>query len=727
MDIILLLDIVVILALQLLATTVYLRNKRVTLNRTFFVCVTFISAWIISNYFGNDIRLQVHDALLANRLIFVFSTFAVLFLFKFAVDLTGDKLFTRFFPILRFFAIVVAALSTTPLLVRGVHPQNGIYAITFGPLTFVYGGVLFGYLGLTLYVLWQGQRKSEGDLKHRIHLFLVTLLVCVPLLLLLQFILPTITGIFALSNVGILSILVPIYGLYYAVAKHKLFDLRLVIVRSAAYILSLGIITTAYSFTAYYATSLLSSRHNQALQILVNVGLVLGLVLTYQPLKDWFKRVTYKIFYQDAYEPQKLYAELNKILVSTIEIDQLLRRTSRLVQQTFNVEFCNIILNPTGKIHHRGGTNVRLMDSNDCLNELVKYWPKNKISVTDNLVHTQLNFKKMLNDNNISVVVKLTIHSKNQEVDLGLMTLGIRKNGYAYNNLDVQAIGNVSDEIAVAVQNAMHFEEIQQFNVTLQKRVEEQTRKYRAANERLKKLDETKDEFISMASHQLRTPLTSIKGYLSMVLEGDVGPLKPQQAELLKQSFMSSQRMVNLIADLLNLSRLNTGRFVIDASPTDLRVVVDQEIAQLHETASAKNITLRYTMPKTFSMVLLDEGKIHQVVMNFMDNAIYYTPEGGTVEVSLTETPTAVEYRVKDTGIGVPRELQKHLFTKFYRADNARRMRPDGTGLGLYMAKKVVVAQGGSIIFESQEGKGSTFGFRFSKKQAPLATSATTR
>jgi signal transduction histidine kinase len=114
---------------------------------------------------------------------------------------------------------------------------------------------------------------------------------------------------------------------------------------------------------------------------------------------------------------------------------------------------------------------------------------------------------------------------------------------------------------------------------------------------------------------------------------------------------------------------------------------------------------------------MLDETKIHQVVMNFLDNAIYYTPAGGKIRVSLHETSTAIECRIRDNGIGVPRAAQHRLFSKFYRADNAQRARPDGTGLGLFMAKKVIVAQGGAIIFESEEGKGSTFGFRFAKVQ----------
>jgi signal transduction histidine kinase len=109
--------------------------------------------------------------------------------------------------------------------------------------------------------------------------------------------------------------------------------------------------------------------------------------------------------------------------------------------------------------------------------------------------------------------------------------------------------------------------------------------------------------------------------------------------------------------------------------------------------------------------------------MNFMDNAIYYTQAGGEVRVQLIDKPETIELRIVDNGIGVPRSEQHHLFNKFYRAGNARKVRPDGTGLGLFMAKKVIIAQGGAVIFDSQEGKGSTFGFVFSK--AKLAVPVT--
>jgi len=118
---------------------------------------------------------------------------------------------------------------------------------------------------------------------------------------------------------------------------------------------------------------------------------------------------------------------------------------------------------------------------------------------------------------------------------------------------------------------------------------------------------------------------------------------------------------------------------------------------------------------------MLDETKTRQVIMNLIDNAIYYTPSGGHIRIELQASDRAVELRVIDDGIGVPKAEQHHLFTKFYRAGNARKARPDGTGLGLFMAKKVIIAQGGSIIFESQENVGSTFGFSFPKSRTEAA------
>jgi signal transduction histidine kinase len=304
---------------------------------------------------------------------------------------------------------------------------------------------------------------------------------------------------------------------------------------------------------------------------------------------------------------------------------------------------------------------------------------------------------------------------------IGIMLFGIKKSGNTFSTQDKRVISIISSELTIATQNALRFEEIENFSATLQGKVDDATKRLKRANEKLQTLDETKDEFISMASHQLRTPLTSVKGYVSMVLEGDAGPLNDMQRKLLEQSFISSQRMVFLIADLLNLSRLKTGRFVIENVACNLAEVIEGEVMQLKETAAGKNLTLTYKAPKKFPTLMLDETKIRQVIMNFVDNAIYYTPSGGKIEITLVEAEKTIEFTVKDNGIGVPDAEQHHLFNKFYRAKNAQKARPDGTGLGLFMSKKVIIAQGGALIFSSSVGKGSTFGFSFAKSKLALS------
>jgi signal transduction histidine kinase len=293
---------------------------------------------------------------------------------------------------------------------------------------------------------------------------------------------------------------------------------------------------------------------------------------------------------------------------------------------------------------------------------------------------------------------------------VGLIIVGFMSPAAVITENDTLLMERLSESVGVALDSKLLFEENQYV-----------LKQLRESNSKLRALDEAKDDFISMASHQLRTPLTSVKGYISMLMEGDGGKVTSVQQNMLSQAFFSSQRMVYLIADLLNISRLKTGKFIVEPTQINLANMVQQELEQLQEAANARKLTLTYDRPKEFPDLMLDETKTRQVIMNFVDNAIYYTPAGGHITVRLVDKPTVIELRVEDDGIGVPKTEQPHLFTKFYRAPNARKARPDGTGLGLYMAKKVIAAEGGSLVFESEVGKGSTFGFVFSKHKLAVA------
>jgi signal transduction histidine kinase len=294
---------------------------------------------------------------------------------------------------------------------------------------------------------------------------------------------------------------------------------------------------------------------------------------------------------------------------------------------------------------------------------------------------------------------------------IGFLCMGEHLNS-GYSSRDIRVLQTIADELVIAIQNASSIQEVRELNTNLQQRVESATKELRLSNAQLQRLDKAKDDFISMASHQLRTPLTSVKGYISMVRDGDVGKINKSQDELLSEAFNSSERMVHLINDFLSVSRLQTGKFLIDKHPINLAKIIEQELDSLATNAESRNLSFVYKPPKDFPMLNLDEDKIRQVIMNFSDNAIYYCKEGTKIKVTLAIEGKDAVFKVIDTGIGVPRAEQSQLFNKFYRASNARKQRPDGTGVGLYLAKKVIDAHEGKVIFESAEGKGSTFGFR---------------
>jgi signal transduction histidine kinase len=209
-----------------------------------------------------------------------------------------------------------------------------------------------------------------------------------------------------------------------------------------------------------------------------------------------------------------------------------------------------------------------------------------------------------------------------------------------------------------------------------------------------------------------------------MLEEGDFGKLTKQQKDTVSLTLDGANRMARLIDDLLNVSRMDANRFFLEVEPVDIGGLVEQELKQLEVMAKTKNVKITYSAPKSkIPLIRLDETKTRQVVMNLVDNAIHYSkPEGGEVLVNLGVEGKNVVFEVRDNGIGVPVSEQSKLFSKMFRAQNAQQVRPDGTGLGLYMVKRVVTDQAGSVIFESQEGKGSTFGFKLPLSGVPKST-----
>ena len=225
-----------------------------------------------------------------------------------------------------------------------------------------------------------------------------------------------------------------------------------------------------------------------------------------------------------------------------------------------------------------------------------------------------------------------------------------------------------------------------------------------------REIDKAKTEFVSLASHQLRTPLSTVNWYAEMLLEGDVGELNEKQQKYLAEVYRSNQRMVELVNALLDVSSLELGTFIIEPEATDICKLAQSAIDEQKPQIDAQKIRFSFSCAKNISLMQADPKLLRMVIQNILSNAVKYTAESGKITMTLALLDKKnVILKISDTGYGIPKNQQAKIFTKLFRADNVRDKDTDGTGLGLYIVKSVVENSGGKVWFESGENKGTTF------------------
>jgi PAS domain S-box-containing protein len=224
-----------------------------------------------------------------------------------------------------------------------------------------------------------------------------------------------------------------------------------------------------------------------------------------------------------------------------------------------------------------------------------------------------------------------------------------------------------------------------------------------------KEVDKSKTEFVSLASHQLRTPLSAIRWYSEMLNSGKLGPLNEQQKSYMTEIYDSNRHMIELVNSLLNVSRIDLGTFAIEPVPVDFKEIAQSVLKELFVKIQENEMHVTADYDDTIPKINADPKLIRIVFQNLLSNAIKYTKKGGNVALVLGKDDKNVLIKVSDTGVGIPSNVQDKMFTKLFRADNARIVESEGTGLGLYILKAVVEKGGGKIWFDSVENQGSTF------------------
>lgn len=234
-----------------------------------------------------------------------------------------------------------------------------------------------------------------------------------------------------------------------------------------------------------------------------------------------------------------------------------------------------------------------------------------------------------------------------------------------------------------------------------------------------------KSEFVSIAAHQLRTPLSAIKWTFGLLLDGDAGALNQEQRDFITKGYEANERMIKLVSDLLSAARIEEGRFGYEFKEINLEVFLEASFNNSLAFAKSRSVDLKFEKKASgLPRVYADAEKLNLVVNNLLDNAIKYTRAGGRVSLELSREGDFVVVSVADTGVGIPQAEQKRVFSKFFRASNVLRMETEGTGLGLFIVYNIVKGHGGTVRFHSEEGRGTNISFTLPLKKALVPAGA---
>lgn len=714
---------IVVIVNFLLGFLVLARNRKLQTNQTFFFLVFSMNIWVVISY----LEIVLNKSLFITYLVRADFSLGIIIglLFYLFTFLFPNKFQSKFSKVLTtlnliFGSVLLILAAFTTLIVRSVTSIEGGVELDSGSLFFLYL-IFFVTIGIqSFYFLISKLIKTKGVTRTQIFYVLTGLISLFVIIIITNVVLPRFIDP-RVSDFGIYGYLSFIAFTAYAAVRYRLMNVRFVVFRAFFYfLLVLFVVTLFVLLTFIFSTFFVEGAGYYSPILPILFGSVV-IVFVLDPTKRFLGRLTEKVFYRGKVDYQLLLKNLSDFINNEIDLDVLIDEVKRNVRHGLKVQKILIVLQ---------GKADKFFYLEEDTNEfipfklppnLLDYLIEHKGVLAEGDLEREIEESKEAGANKVTKSLleffrsnKLTLVSPifGKEKLIGMFFLGSKLSGGYFSKEDIDFVELLTPQLGSGIQKARLYKESLDFNLKLKEEVKRATEDLRIANEHLKELDTAKSEFISIASHQLRTPLTGIMGYLSMMVAGDFGKIDPVQLKILSDVYGASHRLIRIVNIFLNVSRIEAGRFYLDYKQVTFDSVVDEIVMELKPTATKKGITLEVDPSvKAIGNVTVDPDKLKDVCLNLVDNAIKYS-QSGTISVSAKKEGLNVHCFVHDQGVGIDPEEAKRLFSKFVRGTGIARVQPNGSGLGLFIAKKVVEEHAGKIWVESEgEGKGSTFQF----------------
>jgi len=578
-------------------------------------------------------------------------------------------------PVLGVWTMLLVAISYTPVMFSSLWLVEGYPHLSAGIGVAAYGSTFLAFSIVATWLLFKTYIWQTGLARLQSAYILLGLSLTIIFGFFANFVFVTVFQNFDFVAIGPASSLFLISAMSYAMLKHRLLDLKLAVLRFVVYVSTLLVMTLAYSTVmSELQQRLVNYLPSFPRQISTAVSIAVAL-LCFPVLLRKVQQRTQQLFYKSLFQPERAHQILSQIISNSVTSDKLQQEIDRFFCTELGVEWSGI---------------VTCHEEDSQLDEVLSHFflSGEAILVFDELDEATL--KGLLRQKNIQLVIPISLHHHPK----GWVYLGPKHSGNAFSCEQLKFLEVVGPQLALAIDH-------------------------------LDQVDRIKEDFVSIASHELRTPMTAIKSYLWLCLFKPSLVLPDNVKHHLQTAYSATERLLDLVRDLLTLSQIEADQLPLKRRPVRLLDLAKCSVLELESLATSKHIHFQINESAVDTSCVVDETKISEVLNNLLGNAIKFSPDSGAIEISLDGSEQYVTISIRDQGPGISAADQERLFQKFGIIQSSYRKSPDsGTGLGLYISQQFAKLHKGLISVSSILGQGSTFTLSLPREQLSLASVA---
>lgn len=707
-----LLFIFAIVANGLVGAAVYFRASHQIANKKFALLSFVITFWLVTQLLSY-ISTNTLFLVTMQRFHFFISAFIPFLLFEFILAFPKRFIsFPKWFEIVFILVtLIFSASALSPFVIQTIIPSVPIRTVVQGLLYYPFVLFIIFSSCVSLLTLLKKLLRSAGNIRIQLQYLLFSF----SSLIIISIAGRALVQHFALQiGRGVaepLATIISVTFLFYAMERHRFMDINRIAASVGRYLGAIIALGVLYFFIGYGLGKIFFPKYVNIPYIAVGVFLILTVKYTLTPLRSYFWYITKKFFYGNLYDREAFFQSTSKAAELSINLRLLVQRILINFREELMVKKAIYVKIDRGEIVSLYLEPKRKVFSTFTEKEIETLENTNTLLFVDDIFDDSV--RKLFFKKRIAFIIPLT----SKKTEKSFLLLGEKISGAEFSLYDKTTIKLILPTILIALQNAQHVEEIKQFNVRLKKEISSSTKEIRKVNTQLRHADKLKDEFISIASHELKTPTTAIQGFLWLVLQKDK-KLSDYSRGKIERVAKLTEHMTTLVNDMLDVSKIESKRISLHPETFDLNYLIEEIKGELDLLAVQKKLQISIDTRKPH-LVWADRQRMHQVVSNLVNNAIKYTKEGGRIKVTLSGKDSIVRVSIADNGIGIRESDMPKLFTKFGKLDDGNSISSHlpGTGLGLYITKNLVELSGGNISVISHYGYGSTFSFTVPTKE----------